>query len=249
MPNHISKTRGVPSQGTTRTGPRGQTQEFRNFIPAPNCFGNCPNPTQIYYTPALGGAPCPPSHPNTQAPNCAPPQQVQCDACMGGQPVTNMFPNSCPPNWSPHIAGVNPCSPVLPPPLPPGITTTFINNIASGLNRFGCSFLYRRHTHLLGKLNQLQQAGTNPNWQQMLTNRISHINSLIMSNCTGGPTPGPGKPIPNLPSGGNSIPTGPMMNATGGTPMHPNVAVAAGGRAIDEAQAVRVAQVVGLWFN
>ena len=29
---YISKTRGVPSQGSTNYGPRGQRQEFRNFI-------------------------------------------------------------------------------------------------------------------------------------------------------------------------------------------------------------------------
>jgi len=143
---------------------------------------------------------------------------------MGGSPVTNMFPlpppggSPCPPNWTPHIAGVNPCNvwpPVPPVNYPPGITTTFVNNIASGMNRFGCSFLYNRHSHLVGKLNQLKQAGTNPQWQTMLTNRISHINSLIMGNCTGGPTPGPVKPMPNTPSGGNAAPNQPMMNASG----------------------------------
>ena len=45
-----------------------------NYIPAPNCYGNCPNPQGIYFQPLLAGAPCPPSHPNTQSPNCPPPQ-------------------------------------------------------------------------------------------------------------------------------------------------------------------------------
>jgi len=44
---------------------------YSNFIPAPNCFGNCPNPQGIYYYPPPGGGPCPSSHPNSQPPNCA----------------------------------------------------------------------------------------------------------------------------------------------------------------------------------
>ena len=40
---------------------------YSNFIPAPNCFGNCPNPQGIY----VPSGNCPPSHPNSQAPNCA----------------------------------------------------------------------------------------------------------------------------------------------------------------------------------
>jgi len=42
------------------------------MVPAPNCFGNCPNPGGIYVNAVMGG--CPPSHPNSQPPNCAPPQ-------------------------------------------------------------------------------------------------------------------------------------------------------------------------------
>ena len=148
------------------------------LIPAPNCFGNCPNPQGIYYQPLVGGAPCPPSHPNSQMPNCAPP----------------------------------------PPPTQPGLTITFINNMQSGFNRFGCSFLYNRHQALHNKLMQLQSDGTNPLWQQMLGNRINYINNLVMNNCTGGPTPGPtgGTPPPpgygsNNPNNPNN-PTNPAMN-------------------------------------
>ena len=54
---------------------RNDDEGFRNFIPAPNCYGNCPNPQAIYYQPLVGGPPCPPSHPNSQMPNCAPPPQ------------------------------------------------------------------------------------------------------------------------------------------------------------------------------
>ena len=168
------KTRGVPGMGSTDYGPRGQRQEFSNFVPAPNCWSGCPNPTAIYYQSAVGGAPCPPSHPNTQAPNCAPPPQQA-----------------------------------------PGITTTFVNNIQNGFNRFGCSFLYNRHGVLHNKLMQLQSAGTNPLWQQMLGNRINYINSVIMNNCTGGPTPGPTggtPPPPGYGSNNPNNPTNPAMN-------------------------------------
>ena len=51
------------------------------LIPAPNCFGNCPNPQGIYFqgTPnQFGETPlCPPSHPNNQPPNCAPPTPTE----------------------------------------------------------------------------------------------------------------------------------------------------------------------------
>ena len=86
--------------------------------------------------------------------------------------------------------------PPPPPPTPqaPGITITFTNNMMSGYNRFGCSFLFNRHTALSQKLSGLQQAGTNPLWQQLLTNRVNYIHGMIMNNCTGGPTPGPTPP-------------------------------------------------------
>ena len=162
--------------------------DYRNFIPAPNCFSNCPNPQGIYQPSGQGvnlrtgqpiGVQCPSSHPNSQMPPCAPPP-----------PPTNQ----------------------------PGITTTFISNINNGYNQFGCSFLYNRHGHLQNKLVQLTNAGTNPRWRQMLQNRISYINGMALQNCTGGPTPppptGPIKPMP--PSSFNQQnPTGPMMNASG----------------------------------
>ena len=243
----ISKTRGT-QQGTTDYGPRGQSQEFSNFIPAPTCFGNCPNPSQIYYTQGTPGAPCPPSHPNQQMPNCAPPQ-----------------------------------------PSTPGITTTFTNNMSNGLNQFGCSFLYNRHSVLQNKLNGLQSAGTNPLWQQMLQNRLSFINNLINNNCISGPMP----PPPPGKTGG-TIPVGPMSNASGDnrrigiTPQthmiagggcdtcgvcHPNRCFEcdAGGYKCDKGsshfvpkskysnaggmdtqeddRAVRVAQIIGTWMN
>jgi hypothetical protein len=283
-----------------------------SMIPAPNCFGNCPNPQGIYVNSAVGG--CPPTHPNSQRPNCPPPpppmvtcQQcaggypvvnqfmtpngscppgwlqmpnnggpsnpcplpsVSCDSCMGGSPVTNMFPIAppggapCPTGWQPSVVGVNPCTP---PPLP-GITTTFIANIQDGLNRFGCSFLYKRFGHLQNKLSQLVSAGTNPKWRIMLQNRLNHIQSLIMSNCTGGPTPGPVKPMPNTPSGGNAVPNQQMMNASGGVrPYFPPLndrqsgrtgrdypyieGTRTGSKQLTDEQAVRVAEVVGTWMN
>ena len=174
----VRKTRGVPGVGSGTRGPRGQRQEFSNFVPAPNCWSGCPNPTAIYQPVGQGvnlqtgqpiGLQCPPSHPNTQAPNCAPP----------------------------------------PPQQAPGITTTFVNNMQSGFNRFGCSFLYNRHQALHNKLMQLQSDGTNPLWQQMLGNRINYINSVIMNNCTGGPTPGPTGGTPPPPGYGSNNPNNP----------------------------------------
>lgn len=125
------------------------------MIPAPNCFSNCPNPTGIYYQSAVGGAPCPPSHPNTQRPPCAPPPPPPNPIVYG-------------PNNYPSLSGLN---------------ATFVNNMDAGYNNFGCSFLYNRHSVLHNKLMQLQQAGTNPNWQQMLGNRIYYINLLINQHC------------------------------------------------------------------
>lgn len=127
-----------------------------NYIPAPNCYSNCPNPQGIYFQ-SVNGGPCPPSHPNSSIPPCPP-------------PVSNL----------------------------PGINAVFTTNITSGFNKFGCSFLYNRESVLMQKLNQLQQAGTNPLWRQMLQNRIQFIQNLVMQNCTGGPTPPPytGGPTP-----------------------------------------------------
>ena len=236
----ISKTRGTGMR-TTEYGPRGQRQNFRsdtdptddmyrNFIPAPNCFGNCPNPQGIYQPAGQGanlrtgqpmGVQCPASHPNSQMPNCAPPQ---------------------------------------PPTNPPGITTTFISNINNGYNQFGCSFLYNRQAHLVSKLQQLVSAGTNPRWRQMLQNRISYLNGLALQNCTGGPTPPPPappvpprpKPVPqpNQQWGGTAQP---MMNASGGVrpyfpPLNDRQSGDSRSRISDE-QIVRVAQVVGTWMN
>lgn len=169
---------------------RDYDEGFKNFIPAPNCFGNCPNPQAIYYYPPPGGAPCPSTHPNSQMPNCAPP----------------------PP----------------PPPQVPGITQTFTNNMMNGYNQFGCSFLYNRQGVLQNKLNQLQSAGTNPLWQQMLQNRITYMSNMIMNNCTGGPTPPPPPtpPIPprTLPPSGPQAPQTytQMMNAIGDDEFNPN---------------------------
>ena len=138
-------------------------------------FGNCPNPGGIYVNSALGG--CPPTHPNSQRPNCAPPQQVSCESCQGGYPVVNMFPGtSCPSGWIPSGSGttatglpnLNPCN-VL---GQPGINNTFTTNIHNGYTQFGCSFLYNRHGVLSQKLAQLQSAGTNPLWQQMLQTEL-----------------------------------------------------------------------------
>ena len=145
-----------------------------NYIPAPNCFSNCPNPQGIYLQSIMGG--CPPSHPNSQAPPCPP-------------PVSNL----------------------------PGITSTFTANMTSGLNSYGCVFLYSRNRVLQSKLNALISAGTNPLWQQMLQNRLNYINNLVLQNCTGGPTPPPmtGRPTPPPMTGG---PTTPPMTGGPTTP-------------------------------
>lgn len=121
-----------------------------SYIPAPNCWSNCPNPQGIYYQPLVGGAPCPPSNPNSRYPNCPPPQPV-----YG-------------PNNYPDLDG---------------ITATFVNNMFNGYNNFGCSFLYNRHGALSNRLSGLRSAGTNPYWQQLLTNRIYYINLLISQHC------------------------------------------------------------------
>jgi hypothetical protein len=120
-----------------------------SFIPAPNCWSNCPNPQGMYYNSAVGGG-CPPTHPNSRVPNCPPPQPV-----YG-------------PNNYPDLDG---------------ITATFVNNMFNGYNNFGCSFLYNRHGALSNRLAGLQTAGTNPYWQQLLTNRIYYINLLISQHC------------------------------------------------------------------
>ena len=125
-----------------------------SFIPAPNCWSNCPNPQGIYFqgTPnQFGETPvCTPSHPNSRYPNCPPPQPV-----YG-------------PNNYPDLVGLN---------------NTFVNNMFSGYSNFGCPFLYNRHTALSQRLAGLQSAGTNPNWQQLLQNRIYYINLLITQHC------------------------------------------------------------------
>ena len=124
-----------------------QHRDFSNFIPAPNCWSSCPNPQAIYNT---YGTPCPPTHPNKQAPTCAPP------APQYG------------PNNYPNLLGLN---------------AIFVTNMDNGYNQFGCSFLYNRHTALQTKLNGLIAAGTNPNWQQLLQNRLYYINLLITQYC------------------------------------------------------------------
>jgi len=120
-----------------------------SFIPAPNCWSNCPSPQGMYYNSAVGGG-CPPTHPNNRSPNCPPPQ-------------TQYGPNNYP-----DLVGLN---------------TTFVNNMFSGYSNFGCPFLYNRHTALRNRLSGLQAAGTNPNWQQLLQNRIYYINLLITQHC------------------------------------------------------------------
>ena len=124
-----------------------QDRDYANFIPAPNCWSSCPNPQAIYNT---YGTPCPPTHPNKQAPNCPPP------APQYG------------PNNYPDLAG---------------LTQIFVNNMNSGYQQFGCSFLYNRSGVLQAKLNSLVAAGTNPNWQQLLQNRIYYINLLVTQYC------------------------------------------------------------------
>jgi hypothetical protein len=163
------------------------------------------------------------------APNCW-------SGCPNPQAIYNTYGTPCPPSHP------NTQPPNCPPPVPnqqPGITPAFMNNISSGFNKFGCSFLYNRHAVQLQKLAQLQQAGTNPNWQQMLTNRINYLNNLINSNCTGGPTPPPPKPQPTPHPGGQAVNnTQQMMNASGDL-----------GTQGEVERAIRVSQVVGLWFN
>ena len=196
-----------------------------SMIPAPNCWSGCPNPQGIYDSSVLQGTgTCPPTHPNTSPPPCAQPM-IGCSSCQGGYPVSNMFPGpSCPPGWqstpqfiSTIAPGVNPCV-ITPPPPPPtltGITISFTKNINSGLSRFGCSFLYNRHSVQQSKLQQLQSAGTNPLWQQMLKNRINYINDLINTNCIMQQPVYPTQP-PLIPINPNTAVANPqMMNLTG----------------------------------
>lgn len=48
----------------------------------------------------------------------------------------------------------------------------------------GCQFLNNRLTAVTNKLNQLQQAGTNPNWQNKLQLKIQAIQAIIAQCCS-----------------------------------------------------------------
>tara|TARA_R110001599_G_scaffold122244_4_gene294005 strand:+ start:2616 stop:3557 length:942 start_codon:yes stop_codon:yes gene_type:complete len=243
-----------------------------NFIPAPNCWSNCPNPQGTYVVSALGG--CTPTHPNSQMPNCAPPQpttpglttnfinninnglnQFGCTFLYKRTNIQRaklrLLQNNIAPN-SPlgqlletmlisimntgSIAGgttTGTGGPTPPPPSPPNPNYPMNSGSAvantnyasfggwSNLNSVGTSLPPMNQglstigvasggtpppsvaQQALAIMNTpIQPAGTvgrNPNWQQMLENRIQWMNNLALQNCTGGPTPPP-PPPPTPPS-------------------------------------------------
>tara|TARA_R110000824_G_scaffold282958_3_gene471253 strand:+ start:657 stop:1517 length:861 start_codon:yes stop_codon:yes gene_type:complete len=206
------------------------------MIPAPNCFGNCPDTGGIYVNSLLAGGACPPTHPNSQRPHCPPPGTggptpppppgtggptpppilTNCQTCNSGQWQTQMMElgssGQCPAGWEP-VDGTNPCN-VL---GEPGISNSFVQNIQNGYEReTGCNFLYSKLAVQEQKLAQLQAAGTNPAWQQMLNNRIIYIEGMIAEVCTMTATNGPNGTTFNT---GNTS-TG---NISTGTPAQPYI--------------------------
>ena len=74
-----------------------------------------------------------------------------------------------------------------PQPLSPGITQSFISSMQDGYNKFGCKFLCNRIQIQKNMLYGLQSAGSNPNWQTLLLNRVQYIDSLLIKygcNCS-----------------------------------------------------------------
>ena len=78
------------------------------------------------------------------------------------------------------------------PPPPPvsyiysgTLSTTFTNNMTNGYAQFGCKFLASRLAIQEGKLANLVSAGTNPQWQLMLKDKIEYIENLMNSEDCG----------------------------------------------------------------
>ena len=59
------------------------------------------------------------------------------------------------------------------------------NNAAwkARMNKLSCNALKSRYGVLSNKLQNLQNAGTNPNWQSQLQGKVSYIKGLIKNNC------------------------------------------------------------------
>lgn len=141
------------------------------------------------------------------------PPMANCQTCDNGHWITQMFPTpngQCPPGWE-VVDGSNPCN-VL---GEPGITNTFVTNISSGYNQFGCSFLYNRKSVLQNKLMQLIVAGTNPAWQDILNNKLIYIDGMIAEVCTMTATSGPNGTTLNVgPLGPQTTTAGPELPAS-----------------------------------
>ena len=206
---------------TPYTGPTGGTlpppvlPQTKPMVSCDTCMGGNPVANMFPMQPPGGGPSCPPGWiPSGSGNPCVstptpppPPPMANCQTCSNGTWQINQFPTpngQCPPGWE-IVDGSSPCN-VL---GEPGISNTFVNNISSGYNQFGCSFLYNRLAVQEQKLAQLQAAGTNPQWQDMLENRIIYIEGMIAESCTMTYTNGPnGTTLPNpgpIPNQGPTI--------------------------------------------
>jgi hypothetical protein len=91
---------------------------------------------------------------------------------------------------SPTHSALQGCTSNPPPPAPGwtysgSLNTTFINNMTSGYDQFGCKFLASRLGIHEGTLAGLVAAGTNPQWQAMLVDKVAYIkNKMKAEGCT-----------------------------------------------------------------
>ena len=185
------------------------------MVSCDSCQGGYPVVNMFPMQPPGGGPSCPtgwiPSGsgnpcgttPTPPPPPIPPPLTTNCQTCNGGNWITNEFPNpngQCPSGWE-VVDGSSPCN-VL---GEPGISNSFVQNISSGYNQFGCSFLYNRLAVQEEKLEQATCQGST-GWEQMLNNRIIYIEGYIAEACTGTATSGPN---------GTMIQIGPNVNVPG----------------------------------
>ena len=64
---------------------------------------------------------------------------------------------------------------------PGSVSATFISNMTNGYEQFGCKFLAARLAIHEGTLAGLVSAGTNPQWQEMLKDKIDYINNKMQT--------------------------------------------------------------------